>query len=72
MDAHLRQDLAWRHPKITYTTTEACDALGIGKTKLFELLSLGQIKAVKVGARLLFTDESLRAFVNSLPEARAA
>ncbi|WP_018263342.1 helix-turn-helix domain-containing protein [Methylobacterium sp. WSM2598] len=61
-----------QNPKISYTTPEACAALGIGKTKLFELLARGQIKAVKVGARLLFTDESLRNFVNSLPEARAA
>lgn len=55
--------------KIAHTPEQACSALGIGKTKLFELLKTGQIQGLKIGQRRLITDESLRTLVSRLTEA---
>jgi excisionase family DNA binding protein len=46
---------------LAYRTPDACRALGIGKTKLFELLKDGTLKRVRVGTRVLVTAASLRA-----------
>lgn len=55
--------------KYLHTTEEACRALGVGKTKLFDLLKSGEIKGGMLGNRRMVTDESLRAFVARLMEA---
>jgi excisionase family DNA binding protein len=40
--------------------------LGIGKTKLYELLSTGQLEAIRVGRRTLVLQESIDSFVERL------
>lgn len=48
------------------STTEAQRMLSCGKSKLFELLSNGDIEGVKIGSRRLVTFESLSRFVDRL------
>ncbi len=55
--------------KYLHTTEEACRTLGVRRTKLYALLSSGEIKGVMLGPRRMITDESLRAFVARLMEA---
>ncbi len=56
------------HPK--FTTIEGWTALsGIGRTKTYELLGEGKLRAVKAGKRLLIDVEHGLAFMAALPAA---
>jgi excisionase family DNA binding protein len=62
------------HPVIqplALTTAEAARSLGIGKTKLFELIGSGALPAVRLGGRTLIRREDLEAFTAQLPLWRA-
>jgi excisionase family DNA binding protein len=52
---------------LAYTVAEACRVSGVGKTKLYELIQVGEIEARKLGCRTLVSASSLRAFLGSLP-----
>lgn len=54
---------------ITVTVADARKAIGIGHTKLYELIGAGKLRTVKVGRRTLVTTESIRAFVDTLEAA---
>lgn len=43
----------------TCTVTEACDAVGLGKTKFYELLGKGAVETVWIGRRRLVRVPSL-------------
>jgi excisionase family DNA binding protein len=58
-----------RHPPIAYTVASACAALGVGRTRLYELISQGKIEARACGGRTLIPAHSLFDFVSSLPAA---
>jgi excisionase family DNA binding protein len=49
--------------KLTYTVNEAALALGIGRTKLYELVQAGELPLVKIGARSLIRRADLEAFL---------
>ncbi|OYU50499.1 MAG: hypothetical protein CFE31_02825 [Rhizobiales bacterium PAR1] len=44
--------------------------LGIGNTKLFELLKTGQLSARKLGARTVIAESELIRFQQQLPQVR--
>ncbi|MBS7668809.1 helix-turn-helix domain-containing protein [Croceicoccus gelatinilyticus] len=52
---------------VTVTVDQACAALGIGRTKLYELVSQPNdgLRAIKCGRRTLITTASIREFVAS-------
>lgn len=45
---------------------EACERLRIGKTRLYQILNAGQIKAVRIGKRTLIPSMSIEEFINGL------
>lgn len=49
------------------TTADAARTLGIGRTKLFELLKLGEIEAVRLGRKTLIRTRELERFASALP-----
>lgn len=51
---------------ITITVAGARKALGIGTTKLYELISEGQLRTIKLGRRTLIRTDSIRALVDRL------
>ena len=51
--------------KLAYTIAEACHAVGIGRTKLYELIGEGRVETRKIGARTVIPTESLRALIGS-------
>lgn len=51
--------------KLAYTIAEACHAVGIGRTKLYELIGEGRVETRKIGARTIIPAESLRALIGS-------
>jgi excisionase family DNA binding protein len=54
-------------PPLALTTAEAARSLGIGKTKLFELIGSGALPAIRLGGRTLIRREDLEAFTAQLP-----
>jgi excisionase family DNA binding protein len=54
---------------VTVTVDGARKALGIGTTKIYELIGDGKLDAVKLGRRTLIKTESIRALVAELEAA---
>lgn len=53
--------------KAAYTIAEFTEAFGIGKTKLFEEINTGRIKARKNGKRTIITAADAQAWLDALP-----
>lgn len=49
-----------------YNITEAKEALRISRTSLYLLIEKGQLKPIRIGGRVLFTEKELTRFINSL------
>jgi excisionase family DNA binding protein len=49
--------------------SEACAMAGIGRTKIYEAITDGSLKARKCGKRTLILRDDLRRFLGSLPSA---
>jgi excisionase family DNA binding protein len=52
-------------PKLAYSIAEACTAIGISRSKLYQLISLKRIATRKIGSRTIIPAESLRALVSA-------
>jgi excisionase family DNA binding protein len=55
--------------KLLLTPTEAASALGIGRSKLYELLQTGELASVHIGACRRVPADALEAFLDSLRQA---
>ena len=55
-------------PKLLYTIAEACGALGVKKSTLYNLVSDGRLRMVKLGKLSMVPDDSIRALVAGLPD----
>jgi excisionase family DNA binding protein len=56
------------HPgpeKLAFTIAEACAAVGIGKTTIYELINEGKLKAIKAAGRRLILRSDLEAYLQS-------
>lgn len=53
--------------KLAYGVDEACAALNVGTTKLYQLLTAGKIEGRMEGRRTLITRASLQQYIDSLP-----
>lgn len=49
---------------LTCTAIDAARSLGIGKTKLYELIGQGKLKTIKIGRRTLIKADSIRMLVD--------
>ena len=59
--------------RLLYPEAEARAQLGgISRSKLYELITAGELRTTKIGARTFFTAEELRRFVDKLQGAVAA
>ena len=52
--------------KLLLTPTEAASALGIGRSKLYELLQTGELASVRIGACRRVPAEALHSFLLTL------
>jgi len=50
---------------VTVTVDDACKAIGIKRTKIYELINSGSLRIVKIGRRTLVKTDSIRALVGS-------
>ena len=53
-------------PKKLLSINEALAVMGVGRTTLYEKLSTGEIKAIKLGRRTFIMAEELSAYIDSL------
>ena len=52
--------------KPTYSITEAAEALNLGRTKVYELIRQGELKARKIGKRTIILKDDLENFLKNL------
>lgn len=52
--------------RLLLTAKEAADALGIGRSKVYELMMSGELESVRIGGSRRVPVEALRDFVNTL------
>jgi excisionase family DNA binding protein len=52
--------------KLLLTPAEAAHALGIGRTKLFELMASGELESVQIGHSRRVPRDALNAFLDQL------
>ncbi|NCP18644.1 MAG: helix-turn-helix domain-containing protein [Erythrobacter sp.] len=52
-------------PKLAFTVAEACRSIGIGRSKLYELIAEGRIETRKIGKRTLIPAQSLYALIEA-------
>lgn len=50
-------------PKLAFTIPEACHAIGIGRSKMYELISQGRVETRKIGKRTIIPADSLRGLI---------
>ena len=53
---------------LTYTVSEAANALGIGRSSAYELVRTGQLASIHIGRRLLIPKRAVRQFLGLPPE----
>ena len=53
------------HERITCTVPEACQAIGLGRSKLYELIAEGQLRTTTIGRRRLVLVNSLLTLVSA-------
>jgi excisionase family DNA binding protein len=51
-----------------FTIQEASNFLRLGRSRLYELLAEGQIRAVRIGRRTVIRSSDLQRFLQALPE----
>lgn len=52
--------------QLSYSIDEVCAVTGIGKTKIYQLINSGALKARKLGKRTIILKDDLDAFLASL------
>lgn len=50
---------------VTVSVAEAQRALGLGSTKIYELISEGRLRTIKIGRRTLVKTDSIRQLVDA-------
>jgi excisionase family DNA binding protein len=48
---------------------QACEVAGLGRTKIYEAIAAGDLKARKYGKRRIILRDDLRTFLSGLPAA---
>lgn len=59
-------------PQLAFTIRQACKAAGIGRTRLFQEIAAGRLRAHKSGTRTLVLVQDLNDYLENLPLARAS
>ena len=51
------------HPKLAYSIKEACLTSSLGKTTIYAHITAGNLRAVRIGGRIVIPAESLHALL---------
>jgi excisionase family DNA binding protein len=52
--------------KLLLTLPEVCQQLGLGRSKVYELMHAGELRYVKIGKSVRFLPQEIEAFVTRL------
>lgn len=55
--------------KLAYSPAEAAEALGVGRSTIFDLMKEGRLRRVKIGAKTVIPRSSLEALLAETPDA---
>ena len=69
-DQRQRVEIVDRERPALRSTKDTQRMLGIGHTKLYELLAQGRLTALKIGRKTLITDESIERLIGEAPVAQ--
>jgi excisionase family DNA binding protein len=58
-------------PRLLFTPTEAAEALGIGKSKLYELMRAGAVESVLIGTARRIPADALDKYIRVLRDQMA-
>jgi excisionase family DNA binding protein len=58
--------------RLAYPINDLAEALGIGRSKLYEEIRDGRLQAKKLGSRTLITAQAASDYLSRLPDAKAA
>lgn len=61
--------LSTKHLPLVHRIPEACDRIGVGRSRLYDMIRRGEINAIKIGGRTLIPESELQRIV---AEARPA
>jgi excisionase family DNA binding protein len=53
-------------PRLAYTFAEVCEALGLGKSWLYETVNRGELRSFKIGRRRMVSAAALQEFIHDL------
>jgi excisionase family DNA binding protein len=56
-----------QYPRAALRVSEACATLSISRSKLYEEVAAGRLRALKAGSRTLIPVASINAWLNNLP-----
>jgi excisionase family DNA binding protein len=62
----MQQEHIVPHRPLAVSPAEAAKMLGLGKTKLYELIAANELASVKIGARRLIRVSAIEDFLNRL------
>jgi len=54
--------------QLAYSIAEICETGPFGRSKVYEEINAGRLKAKKMGRKTIILDADQRAWLNSLPE----
>lgn len=57
---------------LAHSVSTACQLVGLGRTKFYELLAAGEIPTIRIGSRRLIRDADLVGFLDRLARQGAA
>jgi excisionase family DNA binding protein len=57
------QSITHHPPKIAYSIQEACRSSSLGRTTIYNHISTGRLRAVRVGGRTIIPAEALHALL---------
>jgi len=60
------------HSRRAFSVTEFCRGYDMGRTKTYQEIAAGRLRAVKVGRRTLITRDDAEAWLAALPELKKA
>lgn len=60
---HRRREAAPPAPPLAHSITGTCHQLGVGRTKVYELINRGDLETAKVDRRRLVTHRSIEALL---------
>ncbi len=59
-------------PKLSFNVNEACRAIGVGRTKVYDLINRGELETFRLDGRTLIRADDLAAFIDRVSGKRAA